>query len=150
MTISLVSVLRTGSFGTLVGGQSPGEVVAALGEPDAVGGTSGNHRSPSIFLYGTVELWFDRRPPFGLTGVWWEPGETREFRFSYRCDIADWAFGPLWARSRVEKYLEDAGIAFADSPGAPDSISDRVIALANGVRLSFDDGLLYGLHVALV
>ena len=40
-------------------GMTRGEVIAALGPPDDVGGTSRKHRTPSIFKYGEIELFFE-------------------------------------------------------------------------------------------
>jgi hypothetical protein len=40
-------------------GMSREEVVAALGQPDDVGGTSRKYKTPSIYKYGEIELFFE-------------------------------------------------------------------------------------------
>ena len=40
-------------------GMTREEVVAALGKPDDTGGTSRKYRTPSIYKYGDIELFFD-------------------------------------------------------------------------------------------
>ncbi len=58
MMVSLDEFLRTGNLGDLRPGMSKEEVQTLLGLPDDTGNTSRKYPQPSIFLYGTVELWF--------------------------------------------------------------------------------------------
>jgi hypothetical protein len=48
------------------------EVVAAIGEPDDTGGTSRKHRTPSIFKYGRIELFFEASQDGKLTMAYTE------------------------------------------------------------------------------
>jgi len=57
-------------------GMSREQVVAALGQPDSMGGTSRKHRTPSIYKYGNTELWFGPQNKDTLYGIWNEETET--------------------------------------------------------------------------
>jgi len=51
------------------------QVVAAIGEPDAMGGASRKYRTPSIYRYGDIELWFGPRNLDTLREIWNERSE---------------------------------------------------------------------------
>lgn len=57
-------------------GMSRERVVAALGEPDAAGGTSRKYRTPSIYKYGQIELWLGPTSIDTLIAIWNEDTET--------------------------------------------------------------------------
>jgi hypothetical protein len=147
MTVSLQGFLRTGNLGDLRCGMSKEEVRAILGPPDAMGGTSRKYPEPSLFLYGTVELWFRQQRPHDLTGFWWEAGEKGEFRLSPVCIILDWEFTPDWTFAMVEDYLNDLGLAreYRDPPVC-NGDSTPWITLETGITISFHGGRLYGIH----
>ena len=48
------------------------EVIAALGPPDDVGGTSRKYKTPSIYKYGQIELFFEPSKTGRLTMVYTE------------------------------------------------------------------------------
>jgi hypothetical protein len=142
MRVSLDSLLRTGYLGDLRSGMSKAEVQAILSAPDDTGGTSRRYPRPSIFLYGTVEIWFRQQPPGDLIGVWWEAGDKGVFHLTDDCVILDWVFTPEWTRARVEGYLRDKEIHFERGNTVPS------LLLTSGVTISFQDGLLYGVSVS--
>jgi hypothetical protein len=125
---------------------SKAEIQELLGPPNAMGGTSRKYPQPSILLYGTVELWFRQERPQDLTGLWWEAGYKGEFRMSPVCEIQDWVFTPEWTFEQVKDYVNKLALPreYRDQPG--DSNAAPLIALENGVTISFENGRLYGLH----
>ncbi len=114
--------------------------------PDATGCTSRKYPQPSIFLYGTMELWFRQERPQDLTGFWWEAGDKGEFRMAPVCEIQDWVFTPEWTFDKVEDYLNKLALPheYRDPPG--DSDAAPTIALESGITISFESGRLYGVH----
>jgi len=56
-------------------GMSRQEVLAVLGSPDDVGGTSRKYREPSIFKYGEIELHFERGKDGRLLRAYTEDGQ---------------------------------------------------------------------------
>ncbi len=56
-------------------GMSREEVIAILGEPDDMGGTSRKYRTPCIFKYGEIELFFDPWKSGKLKAVYAEDGD---------------------------------------------------------------------------
>lgn len=57
-------------LGKVVLGMSRQEAITALGRPDAEGGTSRKYRTPTIYKYGDIELWFKPWKSGSLYGVW--------------------------------------------------------------------------------
>ncbi len=53
-------------------GMTREEVVACIGEPDDVGGTSRKYRTPSIYKYGEIELFFEQSRDGRLTMAYTE------------------------------------------------------------------------------
>jgi hypothetical protein len=50
-------------------GMTRDEVVAVFGEPDDMGVTSRKYKTPSVYLYGRIEFYFESRKSGGLTWV---------------------------------------------------------------------------------
>ena len=48
------------------------EVVLAIGQPDDTGGLSRKHRTPSLFKYGHIELFFEQWKDGKLTMAYTE------------------------------------------------------------------------------
>lgn len=146
MKVSLKELLQTGHLGTLRHGMSKEQVQEILGPPDITGGTSRKYRQSSIFLYGTVELWFRQVFPQDLTGFWWEAGEKGVFHLTTACEIADWAFTPTWTFEQVNDYLNNLAVEYQyHDPPASNEDSTPWITLANGISISFVQGSLYGI-----
>jgi len=67
-------------------GMTKAAVRALLGPPGAWGNTSRKYREPSTWLYGRIELWFERhpyrvpRPGPCLVGVYTEDDDQTEGR----------------------------------------------------------------------
>lgn len=144
LTISLDSLLRTGNFGELRSGMSKEEVTALLGSPDRAGVTLRKSKTPRIFVYGPIELWFEATAPHGLTSLWWEADERGSLSVPKPCQIQDWAFTPDWTQEQVELYLNEHGIAFTHHA------LPTALTLANGIMLTFDLAKqLTGLYMTL-
>lgn len=144
MQVVLNSFLRTGNLGELQLGMSKEEIRELLGEPNATGGESRRYPYPSLLLYGTVELNFEQKQPWGLTSLWWEAGEKGAFQISPACEILDWAFTPAWSFAQVDAYLEELALP-RTYPAAPGEEMMAGIVLESGVRISFREGKLYGI-----
>ena len=145
MIISLRQFLQTGCLGELRTGLPPEEVRGLLGEPDDVGGTSRKYPRPCIYVYGAVELYFQRQRPFSLTTIHWEAVERGEFCLSERCVVQDWDLTPGMAREQVEAFLRSHELAFQrqEHPSLPTTD----LLLPSGVKLSFDEnGQLYSIY----
>jgi hypothetical protein len=149
MKVSLRRLLATGEFGDLRSGMSGQEVRSLLGEPDGMGNTSRKYRRPNIYLYGTVEFWFQRQAPYGLYSVFWESGDKGAFRLPETCVVEDWDFTPALHFEQVEDYLNEQGYRFEyvdcwDDPRPPD------LLLPSGVQITFDDeGRLFAVSASL-
>lgn len=89
---------------------SKAEVQALLGAPDDTGGESRRYPRPSIFLYGTVEIYFQQQPPGDLTGLGWDAGAKGRFHLTEDCAILDWEFTPEWTLAQVQDYLRERDI----------------------------------------
>ena len=57
---------ETGNISPLRLGMSRDELRALFGDPDDVGGTSRRQRTPTVWLYGTIEFHFGSGPDAGL------------------------------------------------------------------------------------
>lgn len=51
------------------------QVKKLLGEPDMVGGISNKYKTPSIYKYGHIELWFEPYKSGILYTIWDEKNE---------------------------------------------------------------------------
>jgi hypothetical protein len=146
LNVSLKRLLAIGEFGELHAGMTIEEVRRLLGEPDAWGGTSRKYRHASLYLYRAVEFWFERRAPRGLISIYWEAGETGEFRPPERCMVEDWDLAPGMSFEQVERYLNEQGFRFDDA-GSWSPPQPRDLVLPSGLRISFDeDGKLYSVY----
>jgi hypothetical protein len=130
--VSLRDWLATGRFGDITLGLSRDDVTAAVGPPEAVGGTSRRHRLPAIWKYGDVELHFARTGG-RLALIHLEPPDAP----SGGRGIA-LAAGPLRggrARDAVERWLDSEGIAHRlEAPGDTDTAR---LVTPSGVVLTF-------------
>lgn len=144
MEVSLDFLLCTGYLGDLRSGMSKAEVQALLGAPDDTGGESRRYPPPSIFLYGTVEIYFQQQPPGDLTGLWWDAGAKGAFRLTQNCVLVDWAFTPEWTLYQVQDYLRERDIPFECHKIPSPDLESLSLILHSGVRISFQGELLYG------
>ncbi len=51
-------------------GMTREQVIETLGEPNATGNTSRKFKTPSVFKYGDIELWFEPWKTGILHGIW--------------------------------------------------------------------------------
>jgi len=57
-------------------GMSREDVKEALGEPEAEGGTSRKYKTPSIYKYGNIQLFFEPYKAGKLLTIWHEPSHV--------------------------------------------------------------------------
>jgi hypothetical protein len=146
MTVSLQRLLKSGHFGELRAGMAAQQVRGLLGDPDTTGGTSRRYPRPSIYLYGTVELWFSRQQPWGLTSVFWAPGERGALQLPPSCAIQDWDLTPGMDREGVEAFLQENDFTYAQET-SPSGIR---LLLKGGAQITLEEkGRLYGLCVPM-
>lgn len=111
-----------------------------LGPPDDVGGTSRKYPRPSIYVYGSVEVFFTRTRPARCVGIWWY-AHNGPFRLT-ASESGEHLLSPGMRREEVEARLTNAGLAF-HGPTPEEGIGPTLM-LANGVTVILDDdGLLY-------
>lgn len=145
MLISLKTLLQTGFLGELRLGMSVQQVRKLLGEPDAVGNTSRKHRTPSLYLYGTVEFWLRQQPPHDLVGIYWEVGDKGELKMPTHCRVVDWELIPGMKREEVEAFLTANQIGFEKLTNQPVD----TLRLPGGVDIIFDEeGVLWSVCVS--
>ncbi len=138
MNISLRQFLETARLGDLRLGDPIEHVHSCLGQPEDVGGVSRKHPWPSIFVYGTVEVFFSRRPSPLCRGIVWEVGRGH-FHLRDTDTVEDWGLTPGMRRDAVEAYLEGAGLAFLPQGEA----KREMMLLHSGALIAFDeDGVL--------
>lgn len=53
-------------------GMNREEVVSAIGEPEDKGGTSRKYKTPSVYKYGDLQLWFEPWKSGKLFAIWRE------------------------------------------------------------------------------
>ena len=136
MNISLQQFLETGRLGDLRLGDTVGRVHSLLGQPEDVGGVSRKHPWPSIYVYGSVEVFFSRGTSPLCRGIAWEAGRG-PFRLRGVDTIEDWVLAPGTRRAAVEAYLEGAGLAFLAD------LRPETLLLRSGVFIAFhEDGVL--------
>ena len=114
------------------------QVHTLLGQPDATGNTSRKYPWPSIYLYGTVELWFARPPLRGLSGVYWEAGDKGAFRLTKTCVVDDWDLSPRMQFEEVEDCLGRWGFAHKYWEAWPGE-RPPILILPSGVKIDFDE-----------
>ena len=145
MNISLRQFLETGRLGDLRLGDTVERVYALLGKPDDVGGVSRKHPWPSIYVYGTVKVFFSRGAFPMCRGVAWQVGRG-PFRLRSADTVEDWSLTPGTRRPTVEAYLEGTGLALEDY--SSDRPKGESLLLRSGVVLDFDkDGVLHSVSV---
>lgn len=71
------------------------------------------NRHPNIYVFGTVEVWFTRRPHYGMTSIYWEAGEKGKFHLPPGCETEDGALVPRMTLAEVEAFLSDNALSFA-------------------------------------
>lgn len=146
MNVSLLHFLRTGRFGELQVGLTSQEVVALLGEPQAKGGTSRRYRHPCIYKYGCLEVWFSRKTPFEVVGIFIERDfERTKFEFWPSITVEDWELRPGAAWDEVKAYLVSHGIRFSEMAN-PDRFMLEPDEPGGRVHLGFEDEEEEGLH----
>jgi hypothetical protein len=140
MKVSLERFLRTGQFGEVVFGMSPQQVREHLGEPDDTGGTSRKYSHPSIYLYGTVEIWFSRTPTYGVIGIYWDVEGKGAFCLPSCCEIEDWDITPGMLQTEIELLLSEWQIPFDSHAETQFEAIETVVrwTLSSGVGLTFD------------
>lgn len=139
MNVSLRQLLHTGHLGELQSGMTARQVRDLPGEPENVGGASRQHPHPSIYLYGTVEIWFPRQTPYDLTGIFWDAENKGAFRLSACCSVEDWDWMPHMHLLNVEGWLREHQVNFADLSAPADQLPSRLI-LSSGVHVNFNAG----------
>ncbi len=139
MEVSIDQFLKTGAIGNLHLGMTADEVRDLLGLPDDVGGTSRRHPRPSIYVYGSIEL-FSRSRPAQCHGLWWY---AHRGVFRLRADEGGGQFLlPGIQRPEVEARLKSAALLF-ECPPHREEIAPTLV-LASGVTAVFnEDGSLY-------
>lgn len=140
MIVSLQQFLETGTIGNLRLGVTAEDVRELLGPPDDVGGTSRKYPRPSIYVYGSVELFFSQSRPARCVGIWWY---AHRGPFCLTTDATQQLLSPGMRREEVEARLTNAGLTF-HAPAHEERIVPTLV-LASGVTvvLHEDDGGLY-------
>lgn len=142
MRISLEEFLRTGRLGKLRLGLSEGEVLALLGCPEDVGGTSRKYCKPLIYLYGSVEIHFDPKSRTCVL-IYIECPIWKELRFPSHWEIMDWQLKPGMKREEIERILVKTDLQFKY-----DICYNQFIILSSGVTIGLDeDNVLFCISV---
>ena len=141
MKVSLIEFLQTGFLGDLRPGMSKDEVRVLLGEPDAIGGMSRKYPQGHLFLYGTVEIYFQHQQPYQHTSVFWDAQEKSKFQLSSKCKITDWFLEPGMSVNRVEAFLREYQLAFEYKFRVEEEPLD--IVLPSGITIGFSKQGLY-------
>ena len=111
--ISLKDVIQSGVFGPIKLGMSRDEVIAVLGEPDAVAINSRRrHRlKPGFIKYGDIEFYFtDETDQLHMIYA----DHVSEFRGGNRISLDSWIIKGGAPRKEIEKALSDIGINFIE------------------------------------
>ena len=144
MYISLHRFLETGALGDLRVKISVEQVCALLGTPDDMGGTSRKYPSPTIYVYGSVELFFAQKAPVFCQAIYWY-AHRGEFRLTSGCVVEDWGLTPGMRRAEVEAYLRQAGLEFS-SPTKHSTVVAETLVLPSGITITLDDdAILYSI-----
>jgi hypothetical protein len=113
-TISLQIFLRTGTLGPIHLGMSRDEVRGRLGEPDAMGGTSRQYRTPSLWKYGDIELIYGRHYADPLSGILMDGFELPVGGPQLALD--PWILRGGMSLEEAGDHLRVAGIAYSREP----------------------------------
>lgn len=141
-TVSLKELMLTGVFAGLLPGISRQEVLRRLGEPDTVGGTSRKHKTPTVYLYGSVEIYVVKARSHHYMGAFWDAHGKGEFRFSSRYLLADWDLQPGDSLAKVETCIQELGLAFERWPQETSEIVYlRVLPGGAQIAVSKSEGL---------
>ena len=139
MRPSLLDFLKTGAIGELRLGLTADEVLALLGLPDDVGGTSRKYPRPSVYVFGSVEVFFTQSRPARCVGLWWY-AHRGPFRLAATQPDGQ-LLSPGMRREEVEARLTNAGLTF-HAPAHEEGIAPtRVLASGVTVVLDEDGGL---------
>jgi hypothetical protein len=133
-TISLLEWLRTGRFGPIHLGMSRTEVEGALGPPEAMGGTSRRRRTPTIWKYGDVEMYFGQKREEPLYMLFLESFSARSGGQTFAID--PWSLRGGMGLEEAIQQLEAAVLPFEQRHNPADMDYVEVL-LASGVKLSF-------------
>jgi len=135
-TASLKHLLRACELGRVRLGMHEGEVAALLGTPDAVGGTSRKYRKPSLWVYGDVELFFDRQTRRLRLMVinFWEPkipsgGEA--------INLDPWVIRGGLPFSGLTRALDREGIEYRETE--PVNFGTRQLSVGSRITLIFNE-----------
>lgn len=140
MIPTLLDFLKTGAIGKLRLGLTVDEVRALLGTPDDVCGTSHRHPRPTIYVYGSIELFFTQSRPTRCVGLWWY-AHRGPFRLA-EGGAGEQLLSSGMRQEEVEAWLTNALLTF-HAPAPEEGIAPTLV-LASGVTVILDDdGLLY-------
>ncbi len=145
--VSMEDFLRTGELGPIHLGLTHGQVHGLLGDPDDVGGASRRQRTPTIWKYGDIELYFadstDR-----LTLI--HADDFDVLSGGRAMEVAAWIIRRGIALSEVTDRLDEAHIPYQQKhwPYADNTIR---LAVGTNVTLVFaglwhENGSPMGLH----
>lgn len=147
MRVSLNALLFTGFLGDLRLGMTKNEVQALLGEPDYWGGGSRRYKEPNIWVYGTVELYFNDERPRRFTGWLWEAWDKGAFGLGRQAEVADWAFEPGMAFHAVQEYLNERDLPMRYSEEDYGRAEHLTPLWVNDVTISFMENRLASVSV---
>jgi len=142
--VSFVDFLRTGHLGSLSCEMSQAQVRDLLGEPDAVS----SQKHPRIWKYGSLELSFYQPPdgasPFlvSISLYFHTPGS----RPPDSVELIGWSPSHETTFEEFRAFLDRSAIRI---DGGVASGPHQHLVLACGVRVTFDEGRLYGVGYTL-
>lgn len=138
MRSSLEEFLSLGRLGDLRPGMSREEIQQALGAPDATGGTSRKQRTPSIYKYGDLELFFSALDLNICRSMYIEPSLAGPIRLPSALGLEEWDLPARSPRQVVEGYLRSRGLLFDRRPG-PTPDTNELVIRPSRVVLAFDE-----------
>lgn len=133
VAISLQEFLLTGVLGPVHLGMTREQVRHALGEPDALGGTSRKYRTPTIWKYGTIELLYHPGNPH-LQTIYMDGFEVPNG--GSRMQLDSWVIRGGLSVEEVEAALAAAAIDYTRRPWRTTSEGILLVTLA-GVEMGF-------------
>ena len=144
MYISLHRFLDTGALGDLRVKMSVEQVCALLGMPEDTGGTSRKYPRPTIYVYGSIELFFAQKAPVFCQAIYWY-AHRGEFRLTSGDVVEDWGLTPGMRRAEIEAYLRQAGLEFS-CPMRHSTVAAETLVLPSNVTITLDeDAILYSI-----